>query len=96
MMYAPSRWVIATVIILLWGPVVELHFIVSLISFALMICIALKLRRTVDVIIAIEHDCGDVSDKIFWFSRPQIIEELFIGILYQQAFHCASWLFGVW
>jgi hypothetical protein len=45
----------ATVIIFLWGPVDEIHVIVSLASLALLICIALKLRRTVDAIIEIEH-----------------------------------------
>lgn len=93
---SPGRWLMATAIIFLWGPVNEIHVIVSLTSLALLVVIAFKLRRTIDVIIAIEHEGGLVTDDVFWFGRPQFIEELFIGILYQQAFHLASWLFGAW
>ena len=93
---SPSRWLIATLLILFWGIVDEIHLIVSLVSLVALVAIAAKLRRTVMRIIEIERKGGAVTDDLFWFRRPQLIEEIFTVILYQQAFHIASWLFGAW
>ena len=39
--------------------------------------------NTVYVIVAIEDRDGEVTDDIFWFGRPRLIEDLFIGRVWQ-------------
>ena len=93
---SPARWLIATVLILVWGPWREMNLVVSLISLASLIGIAVVLSRRVDALLRIEREVGQVTDDIFLFRRPQLLEEIMVVVMYQQAFHIASWLFGWW
>jgi mlo protein len=93
---SPARWLIATVLILLWGPFREMNLAVSVVSFASLIASAALLSRRVEALLHIERSVGQVTDDVFLFRRPQLLEEVMVAIMYQQAFHIASWLFGWW
>lgn len=94
---SPSRWLIATVLILIWGPFRDMNLAVSVVSFASLIASAALLSRRVEALLNIERVVGQVTDNdAFFFGRPQLLEEVMVVIMYQQAFHIASWLFGWW
>ena len=50
-----------------------------------------------DLVLRAEKRGDAVADaELFLLGRPRLAKELFIAILYQQAFHVATWIFGAW
>ena len=93
---SPGRWLLASVILIMWGPIEEINLIISLVSLGLILFLAAWLRRGVDLILAAEKSGTKVSADLFLFGRPRLLEDTFILIIFQQAFHVATWIFGAW
>ena len=93
---SPGRWLLASVILIMWGPIEEINLIISLVSLGLILFLAAWLRRGVDLILAAEKSGTKVSADMFLFGRPRLLEDTFILIIFQQAFHVATWIFGAW
>jgi hypothetical protein len=93
----PGRWAIATLIICAMGPFGDVNLVISFASLGVLIGLACWLKTRVDYILAVEKRGGHIDDgRVYLLSRPRLAKDLFIFILYQQAFHVASWVFGVW
>jgi mlo protein len=94
---SPGRWCIATVIILVMGPFENINLIVSVVSVCVILGLAAWLKTRVDLVLRAEKRGDGVTDaQLFLLGRPRLAKELFIAILYQQAFHVATWIFGAW
>jgi len=94
---SPGRWSIATVIILLMGPYENINLLVSFVSLITLLGLAMWLKSRVDYVLMTEKTGGFVSDaSLFLLSKPRLVKDAFVAILYQQSFHVASWIFGMW
>ena len=94
---SPGRWCIATIIIVAMGPFETINLIISIASVCVLLSLAAWLKTRVDLVLRAEKRGDAVADaELFLLGRPRLAKELFIAILYQQAFHVATWIFGAW
>lgn len=96
---SPGRWCIATLVIVVMGPFETVNLIISVASLCVLLCLAAFLKTRVDVVLRAEKsgEGSPITDaSLFLLGRPRLAKELFIAILYQQAFHVATWIFGAW
>ena len=94
---SPGRWCIATLVIVAMGPFETINLIISVASLCVLLCLAAFLKTRVDVVLRAEKSGEGIKDaSLFLLGNPRLAKELFIAILYQQAFHVATWIFGAW
>ena len=96
---SPGRWFFAAAMILAWGPLHEINTFVSVLSLFATLTLSLWIRFRLDVALDVERrGVGTVDDRggVFLCGVPRLADDVFVAVLYQQSFHLAGWIFGLW
>ena len=96
---SPGRWFVAAAMILAWGPLHEINTFVSVLSLFATLTLSLWIRFRLDVALDVERrGVGTVDDRggVFLCGVPRLADDVFVAVLYQQSFHLAVWIFGLW